>query len=70
MRFFGVGLGDWVKRYEKMKEDTPEERELKFKAKIVLEFIIYEHVYIHAEDKTTVTNGNGSLMFAVEDVRH
>ena len=70
MRFFGVGLEDWVKRYEEMKEDTPEEQELKFKAKIVLEFIIYEFTYIHAKDKTTVTNRNGSLMFAVEDVRH
>ena len=70
MRFFGVGLGDWVKRYEEMKEDTPEEQELKFKAKIVLEFIIYEFTYIHAKDKTTVTNKNGSLMSAVEDVRH
>jgi hypothetical protein len=70
MRFFGVGLEDWVKRYEEMKEDTPEEQELKFKAKIVLEFIIYEFTYIHAKDKTTVTNKNGNLMFAVEDVRH
>ncbi len=60
MRFFGVGLGDWVKRYEEMKEDTLEEQELKFKAKIVLEFVIYEFVRIHSKKKKR-TKGRGAI---------
>ena len=43
-----------------MKEDTPEEREFKLKAKITLEFMVFEFINIYYEKKKR-TKGRGAI---------
>ena len=59
-RWFGLGISDWVNRYKGMKEDTPEEREFKLKAKITLEFMVFEFINIYYEKKKR-TKGRGAI---------